>query len=219
MPEPQAVERVTGKTLHAFFFDRYHLRLMFTKADTWGVDRHKWNSFMKKLSLMILMLLVSSVGTICSAQSKFTVWYGANLSKVSFDGGSSDSELKPLNLGVDFTSALNDSFDWTVGASYVTKGGKDWDPGFVQIDANTTWNFVKSDDFKLGVLTGPYADILVAKDDAEGTKSLSMGWQAGVKASYKVFSFKAGYELGLSDVFKDGKSKANSIYFRIGYSF
>ena len=42
MPEPQAVERVTGKTLHAFFFDRYHLRLIeFTKADTWGVDRHK----------------------------------------------------------------------------------------------------------------------------------------------------------------------------------
>ena len=65
---------------------------------------------------------------------------------------------------------------------------------------------MKSDDFKLGVLTGPYADIMVAKDKAEETKSVSMGWQAGVKASYKDFSLKVGYELGLSDVFKDGKS-------------
>ena len=177
------------------------------------------NSKMKKVSLMILVLLVSGFTSICSAQGKITVRYGANLSNVSLEGGSADSEFKPLNIGVDYTSAINDMFDWTVGASYVTKGAKEWDPGFVQIDANATWNFAKSDDFKLGVLTGPYADLMVAKDKAEETKSLSFGWQAGVKASYKDFSLKVGYELGLSDVFKDGKSKANGVYFRVGYSF
>lgn len=168
---------------------------------------------------MILGILVGGLSTICSAQGKFTVWYGANLSSISVDGGSVDSEFKPLNLGLDFTSAINDDLDWTVGASYVTKGAKNWNPGFVQIDANATWNFVKSDDFKLGVLTGPYADLMVAKDEAEEVNSFSMGWQAGVRASYKDYSLKVGYELGLSDVFKDGKSKANGIYFRIGYSF
>ena len=105
------------------------------------------------------------------------------------------------------------------GASYVTKGAKEWDPGFIQIDANASWNFVKSDDIKVALLTGPYADVLVSKDDAEDTKSFSMGWQAGVKASYKDFSLKVGYELGLTDIFDGGKSKPNSIYFRLGYSF
>lgn len=174
---------------------------------------------MKKISLMILALLVSGFSSICSAQSKITVWYGANLSNVSLDGGSADSEFKPLNIGVDYTSAISESFDWTVGASYVTKGAKEWNPGFVQIDANSTFNFVKSDDFKLGILTGPYADLMVVKDEAEDTKAFSMGWQAGVKASYKSISLKVGYELGLTDVFDGGKSKANGVYFRVGYSF
>lgn len=60
---------------------------------------------------------------------------------------------------------------------------------------------------------------MVAKDEAEDTKAISMGWQAGVKAMYKDFSLKVGYELGLTDLYKDGKSKANGIYFRLGYSF
>ena len=174
---------------------------------------------MKKIAFMIVGLLVSGLSTVCNAQEKITVWYGANISNVSFDGESADSEFKPLNIGIDYTSAINDMFDWTVGASYVTKGCKEWYPGFVQIDANATWNFLKSDDIKLGILTGPYADIMVAKDEAEEVKTMSMGWQAGVKACYKAFSLKIGYELGLTDVFKDGKSKANGVYFRLGYSF
>lgn len=168
---------------------------------------------------MAIGLLMGAMSSMCNAQGKFTVWYGANISSLSVEGGSVDSEMKPLNLGVDYTSPINDTFDWTAGASYVTKGCKEWDPGFVQIDANATWNFLKNDDFKLGVLTGPYADILVAKDEAEDTKSFSMGWQAGVKAMYKDFSLKVGYELGLTDVEKGGKSKLNGVYFRLGYSF
>lgn len=156
---------------------------------------------------------------VCNAQSKFTVWYGANISNVSFDGGSADSEFKALNLGVDYTAPINDSFDWTAGVSYVTKGCKDWTPGFVQIDANASWNFLKNDDVKLSVLTGPYADVMVAKDEVEDVKTISMGWQAGVKVMYKDFSLKVGYELGLTDLFKDEKSKGNGVYFRLGYSF
>lgn len=154
-----------------------------------------------------------------SAQKNFTVWYGANVSNISMDGSSVDSEAKFLNVGIDYSSPINQSFDWTIGASYTTKGYKEWNPGFIQIDANAGWNFLKNDDFKLGVVTGPYADLMIAKDKAEEVKSFSMGWQAGVKAAYKDFSLKVGYELGLSDVFKGGKSKANDVYFRLGYSF
>ncbi len=168
---------------------------------------------------MFVGLLLGGMSMMCNAQGKFTVWYGANISNVSFDGGSADSEFKALNLGVDYTAPINGTFDWTAGASYVTKGCKEWNPGFVQIDANASWYFLKNDDIKLGILTGPYADIMVAKDEAEDTKAISMGWQAGVKAMYKDFSLKVGYELGLTDLYKDGKSKANGIYFRLGYSF
>ncbi len=168
---------------------------------------------------MFMGLLLGGMSSLCNAQGKFTVWYGGNISSLCLDGGSADSEFKVLNLGADYTSPINDVFDWTAGAAYVTKGCKEWDPGFVQIDANATWNFLKKDDIKLGILTGPYADIMVAKDEAEETKGISMGWQAGVKAAYKDFSLKVGYELGLTDVFKDGKSKLNGVYFRLGYSF
>lgn len=167
----------------------------------------------------LLVACLSLVALSASAQKNFTVWYGANISNISMDGGSVDSEAKFLNVGVDYTSPITDSFDWSVGAAYTTKGCKDWNPGFVQIDANAGWNFVKSEDIKLGILTGPYADLMVAKDKAEEVKTFSIGWQAGIKASYKAISLKVGYELGLTDVFKDGKSKANDIYFRVGYNF
>lgn len=174
---------------------------------------------MKKVSLVLFGLILGGWSTFCNAQNKFTVWYGANVSNIKFDEGSEDSELKALNFGVDYTSPINDIFDWTGGVSYVTKGCKDWDPGFLQIDVNATWNFVKTDDIKVGVLTGPYADFMIAKDDAEEVKTFSMGWQGGVKASYKDVSLKVGYEYGLTDLFDGGKSKQSGVYVRLGYSF
>lgn len=56
---------------------------------------------MKKISLMLMGLLLGGMSTFCNAQSKITVWYGANISSLSVDGGSVDSEFKPLNIGVD----------------------------------------------------------------------------------------------------------------------
>jgi len=168
---------------------------------------------------LFLALCLACFGMSASAQKNLTLWYGVNVSNVSFEGGSSDSEAKFLNVGIDYTAPINDTFDWTVGAAYTTKGAKEWNPGFIQIDANAAWNFYKNDDFKIGVLTGPYVDLMVSKDEVEQTKTFSMGWQAGAKATYKDFSLKVGYEFGLTDILDGGKSKANGVYFRLGYSF
>lgn len=173
---------------------------------------------MFKKVLFLTALAFVTLASQAQSDGKFGVWYGVNSSEVKFDGGKGKAEFKALNIGVDYTGAISEAFDWTAGLAYVTKGCKDWDPAFAQIDVNATWNFVKSDDFKVGILTGPYADITVSKDKAE-TKSFNWGWNAGLKASYKAFSLKAGYELGLSDALKGGKSKINGIYVRVGYSF
>lgn len=171
---------------------------------------------MKKLMLMACLCLMA-IGA--SAQGKFSVWYGMNIASIKTEGTSPDSEAKFLNLGVDYTAPIQGVFDWSAGLSYVTKGCKEWDPGFLQIDANAAWNFVNNENIKIGILTGPYADLMISKDDAEKVKTFSMGWQAGAKASYKQFTLKAGYELGLTDVLDGGKSKANNVYIRLGYSF
>ena len=174
---------------------------------------------MLKKILFLTALAFVTLASQAQSDGKFGVWYGVNSSKVKTDGDSPKAEFKALNIGVDYTGAITEAFDWTGGVAYVSKGCKDWDPAFIQIDANATWNFVKTDDFKVGILTGPYADFIVKKDDAKDTKSFSWGWNAGLKASYKAFSLKAGYELGLSDVMKGGKSKMNGIYVRVGYTF
>lgn len=173
---------------------------------------------MFKKVLFLTALAFVTLASQAQSEGKIGVWYGVNISDVNSDFDT-DSEFKALNIGVDYTGAISEAFDWTGGLAYVTKGCKDWDPAFIQIDANATWNFVKSDDFKIGVLTGPYADFMVNKDDMEDTKTFSWGWSAGLKAYYKAFTLKAGYELGLSDVVKGGKSKANGIFVRVGYSF
>lgn len=108
---------------------------------------------MKKKLLFIACLCLIAIGA--NAQGKFTVWYGANIATLSMDGGSPDSEFKFLNAGVDYTSAINDQFDWTAGLSYQTKGCKEWDPSFIQLEANAGWNFYSSDDLKVGLIAGP----------------------------------------------------------------
>lgn len=170
---------------------------------------------MKKI---LLAVVVAFTALAANAQDgKFTVWYGANMADASCDGDV-DSEFKFINVGVDYTAPINDTFDWTAGLSYVTKGVKEWNPGFLQVDANAAWKFFNSDDVNLSVLTGPYAGYMIVKDDA-GDATLDFGWQAGVKAEYKQFSLKVGYEFGFTDVIKDVKSKNRNLYIRVGYSF
>lgn len=169
---------------------------------------------MKKV-LLVALFAVAAISV--SAQKNFTVWYGANIAGNGMDGAK--SEFKALNIGVDYTGVLADAFDWTAGLSYQSKGMKDWDPGYLQVEGNAAWNFVKNDDVKVGVFTGPYVGYMISKDDAENVKKVDFGWQGGVKASYKAFSLKVGYEYGFLDVSKAGDSKPYQVFFRVGYSF
>ena len=82
---------------------------------------------MKKL-LMVALFAIVAVGA--SAQKNWTVWWGGNVSNVT-DG---DSEFKALNIGVSYTAPIADAFDWSAGVSYTTKGAKNWDPGFIQLE-------------------------------------------------------------------------------------
>ncbi len=171
---------------------------------------------MKKIMVMACLCLVALTA---SAQKNFTAWYGANLASCNAD--EIDSEMKFLNIGVDYTAPINDIFDWTAGASFQTKGFKEWDPKFIQIDANASWNFFSNDDIKVGVLTGPYVGFCIADDDMEEMNTFGFGWTAGAKATYKDFSLKIGYDFGFTNwVDFDGEDSADrTVYFRLGYSF
>lgn len=169
---------------------------------------------MKKFFVAALMA-VMSLGV--NAQEGIRVWYGAGIANLSYDGAK--SEFKVLNVGVDYTAAINDQFNWTAGAGYITKGAKEWDPGYLQVEANGSWNFVKEDAFKVGLFTGPYVGFMLAKDDAEEENSFDFGWQAGVQGYYRNISLKVGYEYGFLDTFDGGDSKPSQVFFRVGYTF
>ena len=176
---------------------------------------------MKKV-LLIAVLAIVAIGA--SAQTGIRVWYGANISGNEVDG--SKSKFNALNIGVDYTKPFGDTaFDWAAGVSYQTKGAKNanekWNPGFLQVEANGSWNFVKDDEIKVGLFTGPYVGFLVNKDDAENAKSVDFGWQGGIMGEYNKISLKVGYEYGFLDVFKDAgdSCKPYQIFFRVGYTF
>lgn len=169
---------------------------------------------MKKI-LLVALFAVMAIGA--SAQNGFRVWYGVNIAGNDADGV--DSEFKALNIGVDYTAAIGSSaFDWSAGLSYQTKGFKDWDPGYLQLEGNGVWNFVKNDAFKVGIFTGPYVAFNVADDDAD-PETVDFGWQGGVQGYYKKVSLKIGYEYGFLDVAENFDSKPWQVFFRVGYTF
>lgn len=165
-------------------------------------------------------MCLCAIAVCANAQSKVTVWYGANMAKVSGDL-KGDSEFKFLNLGVTLTNPISDNFDWSAGVAYVTKGCKEWDPSTLQIDANVAYNFVANEDVKVGVLAGPYIGYVINDDDLEDMKKLDYGVGVGVQGGYKHLSLKVGYEFGLANfVDVSGVSaKMNGLYFRLGYTF
>lgn len=170
---------------------------------------------MKKILLVALFAIVA-IGA--SAQKNFTIWWGGNVSDIDGDVNFK-SEFKALNIGLTYTAPIDDKFDWSVGAAYVTKGVKDWDPGLIQIEGNGAWNFLNNGDAKIGIFTGPYVSFLVVKDDAEEVNTFDFGWQGGLAAAYKLLSFKVGYEYGFCNVIKDYDGKAGDFFFRIGVNF
>lgn len=167
----------------------------------------------------IFMIAAMAMCAMTSSAQHFTAWYGVNLAGVSMEGGSPDNAFKALNIGVSYTAPISEAFEWQVGAGYVTKGCKDWTPGFIQIEGNAAWNFVKKENLKANVFTGPSLGLMVAKDDADEVNAFGFGWQAGVGAQFSCINVKVGYELGFTDMFKDWKSKPNGLFVRVGYTF
>ena len=133
---------------------------------------------MKKL-LMVALFAIVAVGA--SAQKNWTIWWGGNVADLSGDWDTK-SEFKALNIGVSYTAPIADAFDWSAGVSYTTKGAKDWDPGFIQLEGNGAWNFVNSDEAKVGLFTGPYLGFMVTDDDMPNANTVDFGWQGGVVA-------------------------------------
>ena len=170
---------------------------------------------MKKL-LMVALFAIVAVGA--SAQKNFTIWWGGNVADMSGDFDVK-SEFKALNIGVSYTAPISDAFDWSAGVGYVTKGCKDWDPGFIQLEGNAAWNFVKGEDAKVGIFTGPYLGFLVAKDDMEETNTVDFGWQGGIAGAWKFLSLKLGYEYGFCNMVKEFDTKPGEIFFRVGVRF
>ncbi len=174
---------------------------------------------MKKFLFMALFAVMALTAN--AQKGRFTVWYGLNIADLDADHTS--SELKPLNLGIDYTGAIKNNFYWTVGGSYQTKGCEDWDPGVIQVEGNISYNFVHNSPFKLGVFLGPYMHVVVNKDTDDkfddGVKTFGAGVQTGLVANYKAIQLKAGYEYGGVDILKHVDSKPYQFYFRVGYNF
>lgn len=175
---------------------------------------------MKKI-LVVAILAIVALGV--NAQNGVRIWYGINSSGNDADG--TKSKMNALNVGVDYTAPIDNTFDWSVGLSYQTKGfeikqiDEKWSPGYIQIEGNGAWNFVKNNDTKLGIFTGPYVGFMVNEDDAEGIKKTDFGWQGGIQGYYKNLSLKIGYEYGFLDVIEEMDSKPYQVFFRIGYTF
>ena len=171
---------------------------------------------MKKL-LMVALFAIVAVGA--SAQRNWTIWWGGNVSNVT----EGDSEFKALNIGVSYTAPIADAFDWSAGVSYTTKGAKDWDPGFIQLEGNGAWNFVQNEEAKVGIFTGPYLAFMVTDDDMPKTNTVDFGWQGGVVAGWKFLSLKLGYEYGFCNLaqkkYYGVNSKPGDFFFRVGVRF
>ena len=172
---------------------------------------------MKKFLFMALFAIVA---VSASAQKNITIWWGGNVSTVSTSGSSPDNSFKALNVGVSYTAPIDDQFDWSAGVGYVTKGFKDWSPGFLQFEGNGAWNFVKRDNMKVNFFTGPYLGFMLDKDHAgDYANTVDFGWQGGLGATIKCVSAKIGYEYGFTNIVSDAKSKPGDFFFRVGITF
>lgn len=170
---------------------------------------------MKKLLLMVLFAIVA---VSASAQRNINIWWGGNVSDISGDVDAK-SEFKALNIGVSYTAPIDDKFDWSVGAGWITKGCEDWSPGYIQIEGNGAWNFYKNSAGKVGIFTGPYLSFMATKDDMEDVNSVDFGWQGGIAAAYSFLTFKMGYEFGFCNMIQEVDSKSGDFFFRIGVRF
>lgn len=202
-----------------------------------------------------MFVALAAIVSTASAQ-KLGVWYGLGLNHITADkvnspvlSFESKSRVSAVNFGVNYTQEMGD-FDVIGGLSYRQKGTKynlnisslqfdgdaKWKPGYIQMDVLGAYNFIKTDDLKFGIQTGPYFAVMVNKDkDNDGYatilkasgepevkyNSFDCGWQVGLAAKYLGVTLSAGYEMGFIKVYKDAdnKCKNSDIYVKIGYEF
>ena len=175
---------------------------------------------MKKVFFMTLLCL-ATVGA--SAQKNWTVWFGINLADVDVSGHDTETVAQGLNLGVQYTQAIKEKFDWSAGLSYQTKGfqehGGTWSPGVLQLDGNVGWNALEAGKAKIGLVTGPYLTYLAVKDGQPDAEEFGLGWQLGARATFRSFIVSAGYEYTITDAFDSVSGNQSNIYIRLGWRF
>ncbi len=164
---------------------------------------------MNRLFLSICLLLAA---LFTNAQTT-TLWYGVNYGNETNNRYNNSKEWRFANFGIDYTSPINKTFDWTAGLGYNTKGGS-LRANYIQAEGNVGYNFIKTDAFAMKILTGPFIAVKVNSDyeadyapDQEivpsgkgGYNTFSCGWQAGLGISYKIISLKIGYEHAFTNI-------------------
>lgn len=154
------------------------------------------------------------------ADDRYSILWGVNLAKMAGDGASLDSEAKFLNFAFEYTSEeLSNNMDISMGIEYSTRGGKDFDPSVMTGNLGVGYNFYCNDSFRIAAVTGPNLGAVINEDDLKNHKSFYGAWFFGARMFIQHFTVKIGYELAMTDLSKDFKSKMNAVSFRVGFNF
>lgn len=109
--------------------------------------------------------------------------------------------------------------DISVDIEYSTRGGKNFDPSVMTTNLGIGYNFYCNDVFRIAAVTGPNLGIVINEDDLKNYKSFYGAWFFGARMFIQHFTVKIGYELAMTDLSKDFKSKMNAVSFRVGFNF
>ena len=109
--------------------------------------------------------------------------------------------------------------DVSTGLEYSTRGGKDFDPSVMTVNLGVGYNFYCNDSFRIAAVTGPNLGMVINEDDLKNYKSFYGAWFFGARMFIQHFTVKIGYELAMTDLSKDFKSKMNAVSFRVGFNF
>lgn len=185
----------------------------------------KLNS-MKKFLFSVAFAFVSALGL--AQEGGLAVKAGVNLNKMSGEGRSTDNNIG-FHVGATYDYYLNEVFGIETGLLLDTKGGKRGENKgtilglTIPVLAKTKINVETFDVF---LVAGPFANIgLMGMQDAkdafkeDGDNRFTFGLNFGGGVEFGKFIVGAGYDLGLSEVAKDSKTKYHSIKIGVGYRF
>ena len=182
---------------------------------------------MKRIALLIVTLLVSmnfyaQLWDNSKPDQRFTfgVRAGANLSTLTeFD---TDSNLG-FHGGLVMDYNIVKSFAVETGLYYTSKGfkhdkyGKSYELGYLQIPVLAKLRLHVSDDVHVQVKGGGYFDYLINEPETLRVKKPDMGVIFGAGMSYKKVYLGLQYELGLYEVYWEGRNRNLAI--SVGYDF